>query len=154
MHNEPCKMRDLFGEGMRETHKVLFVAEKLIHHYLPRLARHLDQEHIHVTMFATQWLLTLYTSSFKFDLVFRVWDAFLGEGWKVIYRIMLALLQKYQLQLMKMSFEEILTFFRDLPEQVEGYQIVEMALKIPLRKKVIARYEKEWIAAQQQQENI
>lgn len=139
---------------MRETHKVLFVAEKLIHHYLPRLARHLDQEHIHVTMFATQWLLTLYTSSFKFDLVFRVWDAFLGEGWKVIYRIMLALLQKYQLQLMKMSFEEILTFFRDLPEQVEGYQIVEMALKIPLRKKVIARYEKEWIAAQQQQENI
>lgn len=147
-------MRDLFGEGMRETHKVLFVAEKLIHHYLPRLARHLDQEHIHVTMFATQWLLTLYTSSFKFDLVFRVWDAFLGEGWKVIYRIMLALLQKYQLQLMKMSFEEILTFFRDLPEQVEGYQIVEMALKIPLRKKVIARYEKEWIAAQQQQENI
>jgi len=151
MHNEPCNMRGMFGEGMRETHKVLYVGEKLLHHYLPRLARHFDKEHIHVTMFATQWLLTLYTSSFKFDLVFRVWDAFLGEGWKIIYRVMLALLQKYQNQLMKMSFEEILTFFRDLPDRVEGNQIMEMALKIPLRKKVIAKYENDWNQQQQQQ---
>jgi len=144
MNEKPCKMRGMFGEGMRETHKVLHVAEKLIHHYLPRLARHFDKENVHVTMYATQWLLTQYTSSFKFDLVFRVWDAFLAEGWKIIYRVMLALLQKHQHQLMKMSFEEILTFFRELPERVEGYQIMDIALKIPLRRRVIARYEKEW----------
>ena len=99
-------------------------------------------------MYATQWLLTQYTSSFKFDLVFRVWDAFLGEGWKIIYRIMLALLQKYQSQLLKMTFEEILTFFRELPDRVDGGQIMDMALKIPLRKKVIAKYEREWEAKQ------
>ena len=144
MNNYPCKMRGLFGEGMRETHKVLHVAEKLIHHHLPRLARHFDKEHVHVTMYATQWLLTQYTSSFHFDLVFRVWDCFLGEGWKIIYRVMLALLQKYQAQLMKMSFEEILAFFRELPDLVEGPQIIDLALKIPLRRKVIARYESDW----------
>lgn len=150
MNDKPFCMRGMFGEGMRETHKVLYVAEKLIHHYLSRLARHFDREHIHVTMYATQWLLTQYTSSFKFDLVFRVWDAFLGEGWKIIYRVMLALLQKYQSQLMKMSFEEILTFFRELPDRVEGHQIMESALKIPLRKKTISKYEREWDAKQQQ----
>lgn len=148
MSEKPCNMRGLFGEGMLETHKVLFVAEKLIYHYLSRLARHFEKEHVHVTMYATQWLLTQYTSSFKFDLVFRVWDAFLGEGWKIIYRIMLALLQKHQAQLLKMTFEEILTFFRDLPDRVDGAQIMEMALKIPLRKKVIAKYELEWEAKQ------
>ncbi|KAL3902424.1 MAG: hypothetical protein SGILL_010829 [Bacillariaceae sp.] len=95
-------------------------------------------------MYATQWLLTQYTSSFHFDLVFRVWDSFLGEGWKIIYRVMLALLQKHQSQLLKMSFEEILAFFRELPDLVEGYQIMDIALKIPLRRKVIARYENEW----------
>lgn len=152
MSDKPCHMRGLFGEGMLQTHKVLFVAEKLIHHYLSRLARHFEKEHVHVTMYATQWLLTQYTSSFKFDLVFRVWDAFLGEGWKIIYRIMLALLQKYQSQLLKMSFEEILTFFRELPERVEGGQIMDMALKIPLRKKVIAKYEREWESQQKQKE--
>lgn len=144
MNDHPCEMRGMFGEGMKETHKVLYVGEKLMHHYLPRLARHLDKEHVHVTMYATQWLLTQYTSSFPFDLVFRVWDCFLGEGWKIIYRVMLALLQKYQSQLIKMSFEEILTFFREMPDQVEGYQIMDIALKIPLRRRVIARYEREW----------
>mmetsp|Transcript_3745 Transcript_3745/g.4155 ORF Transcript_3745/g.4155 Transcript_3745/m.4155 type:complete len:678 (+) Transcript_3745:217-2250(+) len=151
MSDKPCKMRGLFGEGMRDTHKVLFVAEKLIHHHLSRLARHFDKEHVHLTMYATQWLLTQYTSNFKFDLVFRVWDAFLGEGWKIIYRIMLALLQKYQSQLMKMSFEEILTFFRELPTHVEGNQIMDIALKIPLRKKIITKYEKEWDTQQKKQ---
>ena len=137
--------------GMLQTHKVLFVAEKLINHYLYRLARHFEKENVHVTMYATQWLLTQYTSSFKFDMVFRIWDAFLGEGWKIIYRVMLALLQKYQSQLLKMSFEEILTFFRELPDRVDGNQIMDMALKVPLRRKVIAKYEKEWDAKQQQQ---
>ena len=146
MSDKPCSMRGLFGEGMRETHKVLHVAEKLIYHYNSRLARHFEKEHIHVTMYATQWLLTQYTSSFKFDLVFRIWDAFLGEGWKIIYRVMLALLQKYQSQLLKMTFEEILTFFRELPDRVDCVQIMDLALKIPLRKKVIAKYEREWEA--------
>mmetsp|Transcript_17880 Transcript_17880/g.36840 ORF Transcript_17880/g.36840 Transcript_17880/m.36840 type:complete len:370 (-) Transcript_17880:110-1219(-) len=151
MSDKPCNMRGLFGEGMLQTHKVLYVAEKLIYHYMGRLARHFEKEHVHVTMYATQWLLTQYTSSFKFDLVFRVWDAFLGEGWKIIYRVMLALLQKYQSQLLKMSFEEILTFFRELPDRVDGSQIMDMALKIPLRKKVIAKFEREWEAKQQEQ---
>lgn len=148
MSDKPCRMRGLFGEGMRETHQVLFVAEKLIQQFIPRLAKHLDREHIHITMFATQWLLTQYTSSFRFDLVTRVWDCFLFEGWKITYRVMLALLLQCQSALLKMSFEEILAFFRDLPNHVEGGTIVDAAVKIPLRRKHISKYEKEWIAQQ------
>jgi hypothetical protein len=111
---------------------------------LPKLAKHFDKENIHVTMYATQWLLTQYTSSFHFDLVTRVWDCFLGEGWKIIYRVMLALLQQWQSQLLKMSFEEILASFRELPDRVEGYEVMETAMKIPLRWKHIIKYEKEW----------
>jgi TBC1 domain family member 10 len=143
-------MRGMFGEGMRETHKVLHVAESLMHSHLPKLARHFDRENIHVTMFATQWLLTQYTSSFKFDLVTRVWDAFLGEGWKIIYRVMLALLLQHQSQLMRMSFEEILAFFRDLPEKVNGNAVMETAMTIKLKTSQIARLEKEWHAQHRQ----
>lgn len=144
MHDKPCEMRGMFGEGMRETHKVLFVAEGLIHMHLPRVARHFDKENIHVTMYATQWLLTQFTSSFKFDLVTRVWDAFLGEGWKIIYRVMLALLQQWQSQLLRMSFEDILTFFRELPERVNGNTIMETALRINLKTRQIVKLEKEF----------
>eukprot|EP00934_Nitzschia_sp_Nitz4_P001508 Nitzschia sp. Nitz4//scaffold11_size288233//74300//75905//NITZ4_000749-RA/size288233-snap-gene-0.14-mRNA-1//1//CDS//3329533999//1508//frame0 len=149
MNNKPCQMRGLFAEGMKETHMVLHVAEQLIHHHLPRLARHFDEENIHVTMYATQWLLTQYTSSFKFDLVTRVWDCFLGEGWKIIYRVMLALLQQWQSQLLKMPFEEILNFFRELPERVDGQAVMDVAMRIPLKTAHIQKYEKEWHARQQ-----
>jgi len=148
MNESPCRLRGLFGKGMTETHKVLHVAEKLIHHFLPKLAKHLDKENVHVTMYATQWLLTQYTSSFNFDLVTRVWDCFLVEGFKTIYRVMLALLQQAQPTLLKQSFEEILGFFRDLPDQVDGNSVMETALKIPLKRKHIARYESEWFAQQ------
>ena len=149
MHDKPCEMRGMFGEGMRETHKVLYVAEGLIHMHLPRVARHFDKENIHVTMYATQWLLTQFTSSFKFDLVTRVWDAFLGEGWKIIYRVMLALLQQWQSQLLRMSFEDILTFFRELPERVNGNSIMETALRINLKTRQIVKLEKEFYDKEQ-----
>lgn len=149
MNESPCNMRGLFGKGMSETHKVLYVAEKLIHHFLPKLAKHLDKENVHVTMYATQWLLTQYTSSFNFDLVTRVWDCFLVEGFKTIYRVMLALLQQVQPVLLRKSFEEILGFFRDMPDQVEGNAVMETAMKIPLKRKHIAKYENEWLAQQQ-----
>ena len=144
MKDQPCRMRGLFGEGMRETHKVLHVAEKLIQQYLPRLGKHMDAEHIHVTMFATQWLLTQYTSSFQFDLVVRVWDCILAEGWKMTYRVMLAMLKQYESRLLKLSFEDILNFFRELPDQVHGDEIIETAMRIPLRRRQIAKWEKDW----------
>lgn len=141
-------MRGLFGEGMRETHKVLYVAEKLIHQFLPKLSKHFDREHIHVTMYATQWLLTLYSSSFQFDLVLRVWDCFLAEGWKITYRVMLSLLTQSQSALLKMGFEEILAFFRELPNHVQGATVIEASINIPLRRKHIAKYEHEWLTQQ------
>lgn len=153
MYDRPCRMRGLFGEGMRETHQVLYVAEKLIHQFLPKLAKHFDNETIHVTMFATQWLLTQYTSSFKFDLVTRVWDCFLFEGWKITYRVMLSLLQHSQATLLAMSFEEILAYFRDLPSRIEsGARIVDDSIKIPLRTSHINKYEKEWRLKQQKEQ--
>ena len=146
MEDKPCQMRGLFGEGMQETHKVLHVAEQLINQYLPKLAKHMEAEHIHVTMFATQWLLTQFTSSFPFDLVVRVWDCILAEGWKMTYRVMLALLKHYESTLLQLSFEEILNFFRELPDQVKGHVIMETAMRIPLRRRQIAKFEKEWQA--------
>lgn len=150
MNNSPCRMRGLFGEGMQETHQVLYIAEKLLHQFLPKLAKHLDKENVHITMYATQWLLTLYTSSFKFDLVTRVWDVFLAEGWKVVYRVMLGLMQYSMPVLMTLNFEETLAYFRDLPNQVEANKVMDIAFKIPLKRKHLIKYEKEYKTRQQQ----
>jgi len=148
MQDSPCRMRGLFGEGMTEAHQVLFVAQKLIAQFLPRLSRHFERENVDITMYATQWLLTMYTSAFPFDIVTRLWDCFLVEGWKVAYRVMLALLDAGASDLMKLRFEGILGYLKELPNIVECDALFQATFKIPLRKKHISRYAKQWEKAQ------
>jgi len=152
MQDPPCQMRGLFGEGMSEAHQVLFVAQKLITQFLPRLSRHLHAENVDITMFATQWLLTMYTSSFPFDIVTRIWDCFLVEGWKVTYRVMLALLEGASGELIKLRFEDILGYLKDLPHRVDHDALMEATFKIPLRKKHITKYAKMWEKMQKEKE--
>ena len=146
MNEEPFHCRELFCEGMAGAHRVLYVAEKLIGKFLPKLSRHLDKEGIHVTMFATQWLLTLYASSFPFELVTRVWDCFLAEGWKIVYRVMLTILDDASPDLLKLHFEEILHYLRDLPSKVDGDAIFRKVFGIPLKYRHVKKYEAEWNA--------
>lgn len=148
MNDQPCKMRDLFGRNMTQTTQILHVADCLVTQFLPKLSTHFEKENVHISMYATQWLLTVFTSTFPFELVTRVWDCFLAEGWKIVYRVMLAILTANEGILLKMPFEEILGWFRDCPNLVEAEGIFEVAFKIPLKKKHIEKYEKEWIVEQ------
>jgi len=148
MNQKPCRMRGLFGVGMSEAHQVLHVAERLIAQFNPKLSRHFDKENIHVTMFATQWLLTMFTSSFPFHIVTRIWDCFILEGWKVAYRFMLALLDKATPDLLKLRFEDILNYFKVMPFQIDVNSLVKMSFNVPLKKKHIEKYAKEWMQKQ------
>lgn len=73
-----------------------------------------------------------------------MWDSFLGEGWKIIYRVMLALLSQSQAKLLKMGFEDILAYFRELPGRINANAVMAIASKIPLKTKQITKFEKEW----------
>jgi hypothetical protein len=145
MKEEPYAMRDLFVTDMAGVHETLYVSEKLFQKFLPRLMQHFDNQNINIGMFVTQWFMTVFTSTFPFDLVARVWDSFLVEGWKVVYRVMLSLLENTQSDLSSLDMEGILTFVRDeLPSKVDGPSVVKASLKIPLRNKQIQKYRSEW----------
>ena len=144
MNEEPYMLRALFGEDMSGTHEILFIADKLMKQFMPKLWKHMEREGIHNSMFVTQWLLTLYTSSFPFDLVSRVWDSFLVEGWKVIYRVMLGLLKHAEPTLLEMPFEDILMFFRDYPTMINGQTIMRGSLQIGLKRSHVQKYVNVW----------
>jgi len=45
-------------------------------------------------MYCAQWFMTLFSYSLPFGVVTRVWDAFLKESFKIIFRVGLAILKK------------------------------------------------------------
>ncbi|CAK4115816.1 unnamed protein product [Aphanomyces euteiches] len=100
--------------------------------YVPKLAEHLDAEGLHPTMYATQWFVTIFAYSFPFDFVTRVWDIFLHEGWKIVFRVTVALLKVNERKLMTLKFEKIMEFFRDMPPSVDTDEVVATAVNIPM----------------------
>lgn len=147
MNEDRYMLRALYGEDMSGTHEILYIADKLMKQFVPKLWKHLEVEGIHNSMYVTQWLLTLYTSSFPFDLVSRVWDSFLVEGWKCIYRVMLGLLKHAEPTLLQMPFEQILMFLRDFPTMINGEAIMRESLQIGLKRRHVQKHVNAWRAA-------
>jgi len=64
-------------------------------------------------------MLTALAHSFPFQLVARLWDAFLFEGWKPVFRFSLSILQQFQREIeTSSSFEEALSILGDIPDMV------------------------------------
>ncbi|XP_026186724.1 TBC1 domain family member 2A [Mastacembelus armatus] len=63
-----------------------FLAEKL-----PRLAAHFEDHSIDVSLVTFNWFLVVFVESLPSDILLPLWDAFLYEGTKVIFRYALAL---------------------------------------------------------------
>ncbi|XP_025966955.2 TBC1 domain family member 2A [Dromaius novaehollandiae] len=82
-----------------------FLSEKL-----PRLMSHFEQYRIDVSLITFNWFLVAFVDSLVSDILLRVWDAFLYEGTKVIFR--------YALAIFKYNEEEILR----IHDNVEIYQ--------------------------------
>lgn len=146
MSSPPCLMRRLFDMGMYQARAVLHIADRLVAQFLPKLHAHFEKEMVHVSMYATQWLLTMYTAPFPFDLVTRVWDCFLCEGWKIAYRVLIGILTMYQPELLKMKFEDIMAYIKAIPNKVNGDQVLDAAFAVPLKTKHIEKFQKEFNA--------
>ena len=93
-------MRVMYSEDMGGVHESLYITgkwrpliymlgsatrvsnhsnstERLVQKFMPKLFKHLEREHVDISMIATQWIMTLFSSTFGFDMVSRVWDCFL-----------------------------------------------------------------------------
>lgn len=96
MNKRGAPIRRLYLPMMPRAQEMMFVADCCFKAFLPRLHRHFAREGIHRSMFMTQWVVCIFTNSFPFEMVTRVWDAFLAEGWKVVYRVILGILKFFE----------------------------------------------------------
>jgi hypothetical protein len=85
----------------------------LLERKLPKLHKHLTENDIELTLFS--WFFTLFVDGCRPELLLRIWDIFLYEGDKVLFRIALAILYIAQDELLKMTdFSAINTYLNHL----------------------------------------
>ncbi|XP_039189615.1 TBC1 domain family member 2A [Crotalus tigris] len=82
---------------------------------LPRLTAHLNQLQIDLSLVTFNWFLVVFVDSLVSDILLRVWDAFLYEGAKVIFRYALAIFKYNEEAILKirdnLEFYQYLRFF-------------------------------------------
>lgn len=68
---------------------------------LPILNEHFKKNNIELSLFA--WFLTIFVDGTPPALFLRLWDSFLYEGDKILFRVALALLKMYECQLLQLN---------------------------------------------------
>lgn len=133
MHGTLYRMRDMYRPGFPALQCFFFQLKHLIKQHLPALYAHFEAEHVDVSFFAAQWFMTLYVYHFTFRAVLRVWDIFVCEGWKIIFRVGIALMKWEEATLLTLPFDMLLPTLKTLHENKQPDEIIARALKIRMK---------------------
>ncbi|XP_019505019.1 PREDICTED: TBC1 domain family member 2A [Hipposideros armiger] len=93
------------------------VLQDLLSEKLPKLMAHLGQHRVDLSFITFNWFLVVFADSLISNILLQVWDAFLYEGIKVVFR--------YALAIFKYNEEEILR----LQDSLEIYQYLRFFTK-------------------------
>lgn len=83
------------------AHVDQYVLRDLITEKLPNLSQHMEQHHIEISLFA--WFLTVFVDNIPVSVYLHIWDVFLYEGSKVLFRFALAILKMHEQDLLQMK---------------------------------------------------
>eukprot|EP00754_Rhynchopus_humris_P024356 Rhum_TRINITY_DN14889_c10_g1::Rhum_TRINITY_DN14889_c10_g1_i1::g.126410::m.126410/K19944/TBC1D10; TBC1 domain family member 10 len=138
---EPCKyhLRRLYLPGFPELKKMQFQLNGLLDRFLPALAAHFREQEVDCAMCASQWFLTLYVYQFPNHpyLLLRILDTFMYEGWKIMYRVAIALLKLEQEALMKMPMDQIYPHLKKLQSNHHPNVVMKEMLALSLKREHI-----------------
>ncbi|KAJ0390128.1 hypothetical protein ATCC90586_011724 [Pythium insidiosum] len=110
------QLEQLFAPGLPHLNLRVFQLERLLEIYLPELSAHLSREDFPLSMVVTGWFMTLFSNLdvLGADVVVRVLDGFIVDGWKHLLRVSLVILETLQPAILASSFEEIPEIFYDI----------------------------------------
>ena len=113
---------------------------------LPKIYNKLLKEEAYPTMYASQWFFTLYTNCLPFELLVRIFDCYLLEGEKIIYRIGLAILKSNETELLKRKhFEEFMESLRNCTKNIKDIdQFLKMAFDFSFSRNHILHFEQQY----------
>ncbi|XP_045068719.1 TBC1 domain family member 2B [Coregonus clupeaformis] len=94
--------RDYYTKTLLGSQVDQRVFKDLLSEKLPRLHAHFDLYKVDSSLITFNWFLVLFVDSVNSDLLFKIWDAFLYEGPKIIFRFALALFKYKEEEFLKL----------------------------------------------------
>ena len=110
---EEYGVKEWFKPGMVGLKKDFYILLSLQKKYMPALFKKMAECYYYPSVYAQKWFITLFSAFFQLELVSRIWDIYLVEGRKTIFRVALAIMKINENELMKADQCRIFTIFDD-----------------------------------------
>jgi len=142
-------MGGVWAENMPQISLRFYQMECLCRRHCPLLGKTLDELAITADMYqATQWFVTVFLATdLPFGVILRIWDIYLHEGLKFIFRIGLILLEGIQRKLhgTKNPEDDIWEFLQSISEKIDE-SMIERAVKLRIRTRDLENLKKDFSA--------
>jgi len=104
------------------------VFKELVCEKLPNLSAHLDAHGVDPALFSLNWFLCLFVDTLPVNTYLHIWDAFLFEGSKVLFRYALAILKLIEGKIMRQN--DYMSIFNTFRTEIEGLSDVKTLTQI------------------------
>ena len=136
----------LYKEGFPDLKKKFYVLLNLEKKYIPKIYDIFKRDGVFISIYASQWFLCLFAKDLKPNILVRIFDVFLFEGFKVIYRFALAFLklkEKAFISNKKGIFYSMNTI-KLLFDNIDIDELFKVAFSFSLSRSHIKKYEEEY----------
>lgn len=98
---------------MPELHLKNFQMAQLIKFHMPKLFSHLRQCQMTTDYFTSKWIMTVFACFLPFEQLPPIFDTFLMDGWRAVFRVGIALLREMEARMLQMDMVEMCGYFRE-----------------------------------------
>lgn len=109
----------------------------------PNAYKHLKKQSIEPILYMTEWFLCAFTRTLPWPTVLRIWDMFVCEGVKVLFKVGLVLLKNVLTDTARKkcpSMYETLTLLKELPSDITNEAfLIPQVLQIDISEEVMAK---------------
>ena len=132
-----------------------YILLNLLKRYVPKVYELFRKEGMIPSMYASEWFICLFSRNLEFNILVRIFDVFLLEGYKVIYRFALAFLKIKEDKFLegKDGLVSIMQTINDCYNVNDIEKIFKIAFGFSLSRKYIDKLEIEYESIKDDQNN-
>ena len=140
------ELEGIYLPEFSELKKKFYVLLNLEKKYLPKCYKIFCRDEVYPRCYATEWFICLFARNLEFNILVRIFDTFILEGFKVIYRYALAFIKLKEEELIegKLGVDSTFIIMENCLKDVNMDELFKTAFGFSLSKKLIEGYEKEY----------
>ena len=107
---------EIFSEQMEKMQKYLYVVERLVYLYLPKIYCHLIDNNLELNFFVNPIFIYFFTNIYAslpendFSFLLEIWNDFILNGWKTIFTDVLAILKMNENKILNLNSEKLIKY--------------------------------------------